>query len=200
MIFGSRAEKFVADNTTGAVQPDLFPEDKIGEVNVVKTQLVKQYEKQQTKLSVKHPGRNSLPEALRREVIRLQPDEDVSGLQPVGTEVTEMLEYQPGVPIAIGIVKRLERPEYIKPSEDGLNAKRIIAPLPAMPLAKAIAGSSLLTHLLVSKFVDHLPVYRQLEIFKRQQVAINHSTISGWTKDAMTLVRPVYDLHCKPII
>lgn len=50
--------------------------------------------------------------------------------------------------------------EYIKSSQDGLTTKRVIAPLPAMPLEKSIAGASLLTHLLVSKWVDHQPVYR----------------------------------------
>lgn len=178
------------------MQPDLFPGDKLGEHAVVKTTLVKQYEKQQTKLKVHHPGRNPLPDTLRREVITLQPDEDVSNLQPVGQEIKEVLEYQAGELY----VKQFVRPEYLKPSEDGLNASRIIAPLPVMPLEKSIAGPSLLTQLLVSKFVDHQPVYRQLEIFKRQNVNINHSTVSGWIKEAVTLIEPVYNLHCKEVL
>lgn len=196
IIFGSKGEKFIPSSNTSAVQPDLFPDDKLGENVVVKTKLIKSFEKKQTELSVKHPGRNPLPHTLRREVITLQPDEDVSDLKQVGKEVKEMLEYQPGELY----VKQIIRPEYIKPSADGLTAKRVIAPLPAMPLEKSIAGSSLLTHLLVSKFVDHQPVYRQLEIFKRQNVNINHSTVSGWIKDAMTLVAPVYNLHCKEVL
>jgi transposase len=178
------------------MQPDLFPGDKLVEHAVVKTTLVKQYEKQQTKLKVHHPGRNPLPDTLRREVITLQPDEDVSNLQPVGQEIKEVLEYQAGELY----VKQFVRPEYLKPSEDGLNASRIIAPLPVMPLEKSIAGPSLLTQLLVSKFVDHQPVYRQLEIFKRQNVNINHSTVSGWIKEAVTLIEPVYNLHCKEVL
>lgn len=185
MIFGSKGEKFIASSNTGVVQPDLFGDDKLGEHTVVKTTLIKSFEKKQTALTVKHPGRNPLPGSLRREVITLQPDEDVSNLNPVGKEVTERLEYHPGELY----VKQIIRPEYIKPSSDGLNAKRVIAPLPAMPLEKSIAGASLLTHLLVSKFVDHQPVYRQLEIFKRQNVTIHHSTVSGWIKDAVTLTR-----------
>lgn len=201
MIFGSRAEKFVvakADAT--AQQPDLFPHDKLGQIDIVKTIPIaigiKQYEKQQTKFNINHPGRKSLPEGLRREVIELLPDEDASGLQPVGKEITEVLEYQPGELF----VKRYERPEYIRPSDDGLNASRVIAALPVMPLAKSIAGASLLTHLMVSKFVDHLPIYRQLEIFKRQNVNINHSTVSGWIKQSSELIKPLYDLHCKELL
>lgn len=174
----------------------MFAEDKLGEHSLVKTTLIKAYEKKQTQLTVKHPGRNPLPDSLRREVITLQPDEDVSDLKEVGIEVKELLEYQPGELF----VTRIERPEYIKPSADGLTAKRVIAPLPAQPLEKSIAGASLLTHLMVSKWVDHQPVYRQLEIFKRQNVTINPSTVSGWIKDAMELVAPVYDLHCKEVL
>lgn len=196
MIFGSKAEKFVAANALDAQQSDLFPNDKLGQVEVVKSTLVQQYQKQQTKLTVKHPGRNPLPEGLRRDVVELQPEEDVTGLTAVGKEITETLEFQPGELY----VKQIVRPEYIKPSADGLTAKRVIALLPGMPLEKSIAGPSLLTHLLVSKFVDHQPVYRQLAIFKRQNVVISHSTVSGWIKDAMKLIEPVYNLHCKEVL
>jgi transposase len=185
-----------ANPVQGITQPNLFPEDRLGQVEVVKTSLVKQYEKQKTKPTVKHPGRHPLPDGLRREVIELIPEEDVSALQPIGKAVTEILEYQPGEVF----VKRYERPEYIKLSEDGLNGRRVIAPLPALPLPKAIAGPTLLTHLMVSKYVDHQPVYRQLEIFKRQQVNIHFSTVSGWIKEAMELIKPVYDLHCKEVL
>lgn len=196
MIFGSKGEKFITCPNTNVVQPDLFPDDKLGEHTVIKTTLIQSFEKKQTTLTVKHPGRNPLPDSLRREVITLQPDEDVSNLKQVGKEVKEILEYQPGELF----VKQIIRPEYIKPSADGLTAKRVIAPVPAVPLEKSIAGASLLTHLLVSKFVDHQPVYRQLEIFKRQNVIINHSTVSGWIKDAVTLVEPIYNLHCKDVL
>ena len=196
IIFGSKGEKFISSKPSGGQQPDLFAADKLGQVDVIKTTLVKQYEKQKTQLNVNHPGRTPLPDSLRREVIELIPEEDVRGLKPVRIEITEQLEYLPGELF----VKRYERPEYIKPSADGLNAQRAIAAPPATPLPKSRAGASLLTHLLVSKFVDHLPLYRQIEIFKRQGVTINHSTVSGWIKDAMVLIEPVYNLHCKEIL
>ncbi|HEY1870107.1 MAG TPA: IS66 family transposase, partial [Chitinophagaceae bacterium] len=197
IIFGSKGEKFIAAvGDAGSVQADLFPGDKLGEHTVVKTTTVQSFEKHQTKLTISHPGRNPLPDQLRREVIELLPRQDVSDLKPVGKQITEVLEYQPGELY----VKQFVRPEYIKPSADGLTAKRVIAPLPAMPLEKAIAGASLLTHLLVSKYVDHQPVYRQLGIFKRQNVTISHSTVSGWIKDAVALIEPVYNLHCKEVL
>ncbi|MBK7100018.1 MAG: hypothetical protein IPH58_19185 [Sphingobacteriales bacterium] len=77
------AEKFVTANATAVSQPELFPDDKLGQIDVVKTTLVKEYQKQQTKLTVKHPGRNPLPESLRREVIELMPKEDVKVCIPL---------------------------------------------------------------------------------------------------------------------
>ena len=107
MIFGSKGEKFIPSSNTGVVQPDLFGDDKLGEHAVIKTTLIQSFEKKQTKLIVKHPGRNPLPDTLRREVITLQPDEDVSTLKQVGKEVKEILEYQPGELF----VKQIIRPE-----------------------------------------------------------------------------------------
>jgi transposase len=197
ILFGSQGEKFIAPgNSNGSTQPDLFPNDKLGQWEVMKTTVIKQHEKKQAALKVNHPGRNPLPQTLRREVIELQPTENVSDLKSVGTEITEVLEYQPGELF----VKQYVRPEYIKTTTDGLNARRIIAALPSLPLEKSIAGPSLLTHLLVSKFIDHQPVYRQLEIFKRQQVSIHYSTASGWMKDGCDLLYPVFDLHCKEVL
>ncbi|MDQ6890578.1 MAG: IS66 family transposase [Bacteroidota bacterium] len=178
------------------VQPDLFPDEKLAQIDIVKTTLVKAHEKKQTKLTLKHPGRHPLPEGLRREVIRLLPQEDVKDLKPIGQEITEVLEYQPGELF----VKRYERPEYIKPAEDGLNARRVIASLPALPIEKSFAGPSLLTHLMVSKFIDHLPIYRQLAIFKRQDVTIHYTTVSGWLKQSASLVQLIYDIHCKQVL
>lgn len=197
MIFGSKAEKFVGVTHNGhVVQADLFPEERLGKVDLVKTTSVKGYEKQQTKLTVQHNGRNPLPDSLRREVTELLPEEDVTGLTPVGKEITERLEYRTGELF----VRQFVRPEYIKTTPDGLNAKRVIAPPADTPLEKSIAGASLLAHLLISKYVDHLPVYRQLEIFKRQNVDINHTTVSGWITQTMELIKPIYDLHCKEVL
>ena len=195
IVFGSKGEKFISGNTEGVTAPDMFPEDKLGEHTVIKTTLV-QYEKKKTKLSVRHPGRNPLPDTLRREIIELKPKEDVSHLKAVSTQITEVLEYQPGELF----VKRYVRPEYIKPTADGLNAVRLIASLPSLPIPKAIAGSSVLTYLLVSKFIDHLPIYRQLQIFKRQNVTLKQTTVSGWTAQACTLLQCIFDLHCREVL
>ena len=198
LVFGSKGEKFIpsSDGSKGVVQADLFPDEKLAQINIVKTTLIKTHEKKQTRLTVKHPGRHPLPEALRREIIRLTPTEDVKDLKPIGQEITEVLEYQPGELF----VKRYERPQYIKPTEDGLNARRVIAPLPALPIEIAIVGPSLLSYLSVSKFIDHLPIYRLLAIFKRQDVTIHYATASGWLKQSASLIELIYNIHCKQVL
>ncbi len=82
MIFGSKGEKFIASTgNENAVPADMFPDAKLGEHVVLKAMLIKSFEKKQTTLAVKHPGRDPLPDTFRREVITLQPDEDVSNLK-----------------------------------------------------------------------------------------------------------------------
>jgi transposase len=195
-IFGGRQEKFkpVAKGSEG--QTAMFANDKLGEVVVENIRHVKAYEVIQTAVRVNHPGRKALPANLRREEIILIPAEDVTGLQPVGEEVTEILEYLQGELY----VKKYIRPEYIKQGEEGTQAKRVIAALPNMPIAKSYVGASLLSHLMVSKYVDHLPVYRQLQMFSRQKVKLEDSTISNWLRQGCTLLQPLYDAHEQQVL
>jgi transposase len=165
-IFSGRQEKFKLSADSNERQTALFANDKLGEVVLESTQHVKGYEKNKAVVRVNHPGRKPLSEHLRREEIILIPAEDVTGLAPIGEEVTEILEYRQGELY----VKKYIRPEYIKPTADGTGAKRVIAPLPNMPIAKSYVSASLLSHLMVSKYVDHLPVYRKLQMFSRQKI------------------------------
>jgi hypothetical protein len=111
--------------------------------------LVKSFEKKQTALSIKHPGRNRLPDSLRRQVIELMPREDVQDLKPVGKQITEMLEYQPGELY----VKQFIRPEYIKPSEDGLNAKGVSSRHSLLCHYKKPMGRPIVAHSITGKQV-----------------------------------------------
>jgi len=68
------------------------------------------------------------------------------------------------------------------------------APKPNGPIAKCLAGPGLLAHVIVSKFDDHLPVYRQEEIFRRNGIDINRSTMCGWLMGCAAALEPVYKL------
>src|SRR5690606_33237387 len=88
-------------------------------------------------------------------------------------------------------VRRIIRPKYIV-SQDDEQTSIITAALPSLPIPKGNAGAGLLAHILVSKFVDHLPFYRQVQIFKRQQLTIPESTIGGWFNASCRLLEPLY--------
>jgi transposase len=195
-IFSGKQEAFKPDPNANKLQAALFPESSIGEVVTTSIKKIDAYEKKTTAIRVNHPGRNPISDHLRRETVRLDPPEDVGDLKPIGEEITEQLEYNPGEVY----VKRYVRPEYLKPNEDNTEARRIIADLPAFPISKSYAGASLLSHLMVSKFVDHLPIYRQLEIFKRQNVHIDATTVSNWIKEACNLIVPLYEAHKKEVL
>jgi len=69
----------------------------------------------------------------------------------------------------------------------------ISAPKPAMPIDKGLPGPGLLAHIIVSKYFDHLPLYRQEKIFERQGLVLARSTTCDWMAACAELLRPLYD-------
>ena len=195
-IFSGRQEKFKLNPNSNEQQTTLFKNDQLAEIVIENIKHVKAYTVKQTVVRVNHPGRKPLPANLRREEIILSPVEDVSGLTQVGEEVTEILEYQQGELY----VKKYIRPEYIKPDQDGTQAKRVIASLPNMPIAKSYVGASLLSHLMVSKYIDHLPIYRQLQMFTRQKITLEDNTVNNWFKQGCNLIEPLYHALEKQVL
>jgi transposase len=131
------------------------------------------------------PVREAIPAHLRREEVVIEPDNIPEGSVRIGEEVTEKYEYIPGEVY----VKRIVRPKYAKPQGEGV----VIADLPSQVLPRSNAGASLLSQLLVSKYQDHQPYYRQQDIFKRQNVYLAASTINDWFADTVDFLRPLYE-------
>ena len=141
----------------------------------------------------KHRGRNALPEHLPVREVTIEPEGDTTGLKKIGEEITETLEYTPA-----GLVKkRTVRPKYAKKDGQGV----LIAALPARPLDKSIAEACLLVHVLVSKYVDHLPFYRQIQMFKRDfGWEPSWSTMSDRMAGCCRLLEPLYDILKQKIL
>ena len=132
------------------------------------------------------PARQPLPAHLETERIVLEPEEvqqQPAGWRKLGEEVTEELDWKPAQ-----FIRRL----YIRPKY--ANADRIvIAPLPARLIEKGLPGAGLLTHVLVSKYEDHLPLYRQEKIYReRHGVNLTRQTMSGWVEAAADWLGPIY--------
>ena len=180
LIQGFKSERFIPEILEQ--QLSLFSEnaDKTGQVATPKETITYTREKQ------KHPGRSSLPEHLPVREVILEPEEDVSALKKIGQEVSETLEYTP----ASLVKRRTIRPKYARKNEQGV----VIAPLPTRPIEKSIAEACLLAYILVSKYVDHLPFYRQIQRFKREfgwEPA--SSTLSDWMSSCCQLLEPLYN-------
>jgi transposase len=122
--------------------------------------------------------RPSLPAHLAREHVHLDIEHEGcpccgGPLHPIGETVSEMLDH---VPARLRVI-RIRRPRY------GCRACGIIhqAPAPERPIAKGRATPGLLAHVLVSKYCDHLPLYRQSQIFARQGTELDRSTLANWS-------------------
>ena len=134
----------------------------------------------------KHQGRNALPEHLPVREVIIEPEQDTTGLKKIGEEISETLEYTP----ASLVKRRTIRPKYAIPDNDGV----IIADLPSRPIDKAIVEACLLAHILVGKYIDHLPFYRQIQIFKRDfRWEPAQSTMSDWMASCCKLLEPLYN-------
>jgi transposase len=193
MIFGSKQERFIpAENNPAQLTLDVQA-DQTAQCNITDAKQISY-----TRISVqvtenkKHPGRMKLPEHLERREIIIEPSEDTSHCKKIGEEVTEELEYEPGKLY----VNKIIRPKYAKPGNAGI----ITAPMIERPLPKAIAGVGLLAQIVIDKYVDHLPLYRQMERFKREGIQIPYSTITEWVSGTCTLIVPLYDLLKKLVL
>jgi hypothetical protein len=69
-----------------------------------------------------------------------------------------------------------------------------------MPIAKSYVGASLLSHLMVSKYIDHLPIYRQLQMFTRQKIVLEDNTVNNWFKQGCHLLEPLYHALEKQVL
>ncbi|MBK8641758.1 MAG: transposase [Saprospiraceae bacterium] len=100
------------------------------------------------------------------------------------------MEYTPGVMY----VKRTERPKYVDP----ITQRIVIAAMPPKPINKCIAGPQMMSHVIVQKYMDHLPLYRQLQQFKRNHnVDFSKSSFGQWVSQYVELLTPVYDALVK---
>jgi transposase len=187
MIFGSKHERFIPSLQN---DPQLSLDIKAESTASVSVISAKQVSYTRTNVAVEqkplqHPGRMKLPESLRREQIIIEPLEDITDCKKMGEEITEILEYEPGELY----VKQYKRIKYAKPGNSGV----VIGKLPSRPIEKAMAGASLLTQIVIDKYVDHLPLYRQMQRFERSGVKLSYSTLTDWVSDTCKLIVPLFD-------
>ena len=181
MIFGSKSERFIPVDSS---QLSLF-EEMISEKEKELEKYTVTYQRDKKKKIKEKPIRTAIPAHFPRVEEIIYPENLNPNWVKIGEEVTELLEVKP----LTVFVRRIVRPKYALPKEQGV----VIAELPSIPIPKGNASASLLAFILISKFVDHLPLYRLIQIFKRQELKISKSTIGGWFTKTSELLNPLYD-------
>lgn len=140
-------------------------------------------------LAKEQPKRRPLPDHLPRNEQVLSPGEACGRcggrLKKLGEDVTEELEYVPGR----FVVNRIVRPRMACACCEAIHQ----APLPSRPIERGRPGPGLLAHVLVSKYADHLPLYRQSLIYEREGVDLDRSTLSDWVGRSTALLEPLAD-------
>lgn len=136
-------------------------------------------------------ARKPLPASLPRETRVIRPEEECcpacgGELSPLGCDVSEQLEL---ISSAFKVIET-QRPKLACCRCDHI----VQAPVPSKPIARSYAGAGLLAHVVTGKYADHLPLYRQSEIYRRQGVEVSRATLGRWTSAVAELLEPLYDV------
>jgi len=133
------------------------------------------------------PRRRALPEHLARERVVHEPacscPQCGADMRAIGEDVSEVLDYLPG---------RFRVIRHVRPKLACVKCDCIAqAPAPSRPIERGLPGAGLLAHVLVSKYADHLPLYRQSEIYAREGVELERSTMAEWVGKSFALLEPL---------
>jgi len=133
------------------------------------------------------PKRKPLPAHLPRQETLISAGDACAAcggkLKPLGEDVTEELDYVPGR----FVVNRMVRPRLACTCCEAICQ----APLPSRPIERGRPGPGLLAHVLVAKYGDHLPLYRQSQIFEREGIDLDRSTLADWVGKSTALLEPL---------
>ena len=186
MQFGRKSEKL----SQQIEQLELRLEELQAKPDENASQPQKQHPSTFSPASPAKPARRALPDHLPRQTQRHDPKEsacpDCGGeLRTLGEDISEMLEY---VPASFLVVR------HVRPKLSCTKCDRIVqAAAPSRPIERGVAGPGLLAHVLVSKYTDHLPLYRQSEIYERQGVELERSTLADWVGGTSELLEPLVE-------
>ena len=143
------------------------------------------------------PARRPLPAELPRETEIIAPKQEAcpgcgGTLRHLGEDVSETLEY---VPARFKVIRT------VRPKLSCACCSRIVQePAPSRPIDRGLAGPALLSHVLVAKYADHLPLYRQSEIYAREGVELDRSTLADWVGGASRTLRPLVEALKKYVL
>jgi len=127
---------------------------------------------------------------LRRQIVTHLPDEkncpDCGGtLRQLGEDVSEMLEY---VPASFVVIR------HVRPKFSCRRCSSVVqAPAPSRPVDRGLPGPGMLAHVITAKYADHVPLYRQSQIYAREGVELDRSILARWVGEASHLMEPLVE-------
>ena len=190
MLFGRRSEKSEDNPNQGLLFGSVETQDEAEDGSEEEEQEEEASSRKRRRR--RHRGRVPLPDHLPRHTHEIHPPDAEctcscceTAKKIIGQEVTEELEVIP----AKFFVNRYVRYKYACPN--GCDGEIRIGPLPPRPIEKGIPGPGFLAHLITSKYADHLPLYRQQQIYRRYGLEIPRSTMCGWVAYAAFLLSPI---------
>jgi transposase len=189
-MFGTKSERFIPSDEN---QLKLFEEQASAlEKEQTATQNIS-YERSVKSDRKEKPVRTDLPAHLRREEKRVEPDFDITGKIKIGEEVSEYLQETPGEVYVLRVIRDVYA-EKNNP-DGGINTVE----LPQEVLPKFNIGCGMLALMMVRKYVDHQPLYRQIEAYRRNGLVLSDSTVGGWIRAGANLLIPLYDYVVRKI-
>ena len=183
MYFGQKRERFLSYPDG---QLSLPFEVDTAQIEAEVLEAKKEREASKPKEKKSHPGRLALPTHLEIRETTIEPEGDLSEMICIGQEITEELEVEP----AKYYIHRIIRKKYAPKSGQGTFK---IAELPDRVIEKGMAGASIITQAIVDKYVDHLPIYRQLQRFAREGIEIKEATLYNWVQKGLEKLEILYD-------
>lgn len=195
-IFGQRSEKIIGPF---AEMPDLPGFECPENPNKVAKKIIPAHERREPKRN----GQDAivLPKDLpvERKVIDIPEEEKLcketgDPLVKIGEEVTQKIAHKPGS----FYIKEIIRPKYAARNNPDVGI--VTANLPESLLSRCQADESFLAEILVRKYGDHLPLYRQSEILSREGIRISRQILSKWVIRAAMALKPLHDLMTRTIL
>jgi len=198
MIFGTKSEKLTGELEQLEFRLEELETAQAAEEAAQAASEATQPSSTQTVTKLRRrPARKPLPEDLPREVVTHLPAHnccpDCGGaLRQFGEDVSEQLER---IPATYKVIR------HVRPKFACGGCERVVeAPAPARPIDRGLPGPALLAHVLVSKYGDHLPLYRQSQIYAREGIDLDRSTLAGWVGAASELLAPLVDEISKHVL
>lgn len=201
MLFGKKSEKKeipVDPNqlTIGFEKLDILEEEK-EQLNTVVQEIQIESHKRRVSKPKKQEDKSVIPSSIERRDIVLEPHGlDLSLYEKIGEDIREVLEYTPGS----FYVNRYIRPKYKLKNDNALETQIHQADAHESFIPKSYAGDSVLAELVIGKYIDHLPIYRQVNMFKRDGINLPYSTLNSWVHQVATSLYTLYEALAKEVL